>query len=107
MAYTTNEVAAIQAVFDAEGVITYDAAAALAESLGKSVRSVISKVKSLDLDYEPKPVAPKRPKGKTKAEMVADIETELNVGISLNGLDKATGQALGRLLESLRQALYS
>ena len=96
MAYTEKETAVLLAE---ETPITYARAGVLAEELGKSHRSVISKIKSLELDYEPKPVAPKRPQGKTKAELVAEVESHFGAESgSLAGLEKATGLGLAALL---------
>jgi len=79
--------------------VTYADAVAFGEEFGKSTRSVIAKVMSLDLEYVRKPEAPKRPKGETKVELVARVEDGLHVkqGV-LNGLEKATAQALAALL---------
>lgn len=93
--YTPEQEAAIRAA----SPLNIDKAKALAETLGKSWRSVIAKAKSMDLPYEAKPAPAKRPKGMTKAELVDEIE--VRTGASLSGLEKATASALSRLLESL------
>ena len=93
--YTPEQEAAIRAA----SPLNIDKAKALADQIGKSWRSVIAKAKSMDLPYEAKPAPAKRPKGMTKAELVSRIEDA--TGANLSGLEKATGQALSRLLESL------
>lgn len=93
--YTPEQEAAIRAA----SPLDIDKAKALADQIGKSWRSVIAKAKSMDLPYQAKPAPAKRPKGLTKAELVSQIE--IATGANLSGLEKATGQALARLLESL------
>ena len=81
--------------------VSFEDAARLAAEFGVSQRSVIAKVKSLDLEYIPKQVAPKRPRGVTKAQLVAAIEESRGLPEgSLDGLEKAPAQALNILLGS-------
>lgn len=93
--YTPEQEAAIRAA----SPLDIDKAKALAETIGKSWRSVIAKAKSMGMPYQAKPAAAKRPKGLTKVELVSQIETA--TGANLSGLEKATSQSLARLLESL------
>lgn len=79
--------------------VSYQDAVDLAEEWGKSLRSIISKVISLDLTYIPKPKPEKKIAKETKAELVAQIESE--TGASLDGLEKATVKALVNLLEAV------
>ena len=79
--------------------VSFEDAARFAAEFGVSQRSVIAKVKSLDLPYIPKEVAPKRPRGVTKAELVASIEAEHRVPQgTFAGLEKAPARALAALL---------
>lgn len=79
--------------------VTYAQAVEFGKEFGKSTRSVIAKVLSLDLDYVAKPVEPKRPRGATKAELVAEIAAAVGLDkAELAGLDKATGVSLAKLL---------
>ena len=78
----------------------YESAKAWGEANGKSGRSVVAKVLSLNLEYIRKPAPVKRPKDVTKAELVAEIATKLEVA-DLSGLEKATVKALIDLLGAI------
>ena len=81
--------------------VSFEDAALFAAEFGVSQRSVIAKVKSLDLEYIPKEVAPKRPRGVTKAQLVAAIEDSRGLPAgALDGLEKASARALNILLGS-------
>ena len=80
--------------------VSYFDAVILAENMGKSVRSVIAKVQSLELQYIPKPKPVKREKGRTKAETADLIRESLN-GAAIPGLEKAPANALNALLAAL------
>ena len=82
----------------------YDSASAFASEHNLSVRSVISKIKSLDLDYTPKPktVSTGGPRI-SKADLVISIAKALDADADeLAGLAKADGRALSALLMSIR-----
>lgn len=83
-----------------EAPITFEKAEELAREFRVSTRSVIAKTLSLELAYVPKQAEPKRPRGMTKAELVEQINERLGE-VELDGLEKATGQSLNRLLEAL------
>lgn len=101
MAYTVEQVAVLTKAAE-KGPITYAKACEIAGEIGMSQRSVVAKIKSLDLAYEPKPTEPKRPKGLTKADLVATIKARLDKeDLDLKGLEKATSQALAKLVEAL------
>jgi hypothetical protein len=99
--YTANMTKAITEA----APLTFEAAVALAErdefiAAGKSHRSIIAKAKSMGVEYVPKAPAAKRPKGVTKASLVAEIAAGLNVAEdSLTGLDKANMAALQTLVK--------
>lgn len=81
--------------------VNYETAQALAVELGKGVRSIIAKCKREGIEYVSKPApAKKKPAGLTKAELVSGIAAKVEVD-DLAGLEKATGQSLGKLLAAL------
>ena len=96
--YSTSMVAALQSQsWD------YDSASAFASEHNLSVRSVISKIKSLELDYTPKPktVSTSGPRV-VKADIVSAIAKALDADPdSLAGLAKADGRALNALLMAI------
>lgn len=100
MAYTDKEVAVLQNAAEENGSITFEMAKELGRELCKTPRSIVSKIKQLDLPYTPAERAPKREKGMTKAELVARIAENLGASEDeFEGLNKATARALGRLVE--------
>lgn len=76
--------------------VNWEAANLFADQFGKSVKSVIAKVQSLDLQYIPKAKPAKKEVEPTKAEMVANIEAE--TGLTLTGLEKAPVNTIKTLL---------
>lgn len=89
------------------GTISYDMADEFADKHGISIRSVIAKVRSLELPYQPK-VAAEKPKvtkksGESKAEVAAEIESMLNV--NFKGLDKLVLDDLIKLRNAVKIAL--
>ena len=81
----------------------YESASAFASENNLSVRSVISKVKSLGLDYTPKPktVSTAGPRVR-KADIVDAIALAMSINAdSIRGLDKADMRALTTLLEHI------
>ena len=100
MAYTDKEVAVLENAANENGSVTFEMAEQLGVELGKSTRSIVSKLKQLELPYTKKEKAPKREKGMTKAELVAQIAVNLGADADeFDGLSKATAKALGRLVE--------
>ena len=90
------------------GTIEFADLETVAAELKQSPRSIIAKVQSLqargeDVRYVPKPTEPKRPRGMTKARLVAEIAESVGIegDVVLAGLAKATSQAL----EALRVAV--
>ena len=85
------------------GSFTYESASVFAEAHSLSIRSVISKVKSLGLDYTPKPktVSTAGPRVR-KADIVDAIALAMSLNAdSIRGLDKADMRALKTLLEHI------
>jgi hypothetical protein len=74
----------------AAGSFDYNSAAAFAEKHGLNIRSVIAKVRALELPYKAKDAkAPSnKPKARLKADVVASIEARL--GVTLKSLEKMT-----------------
>ena len=78
---------------------TYESAAAFASKHNISVRSVVSKIKSLGLAYERKEVVRSGVVRIRKADVVRVIETKLGLSDeALSGLGKADMGALQELL---------
>jgi len=85
--YTPDQEAALKA-FD--GVFNSDICRTFADDFGKSHRSVISKVKSLNLPYELKAKPAAKKAAPTKAAVVLEIESALHADAgSLEPLAKA------------------
>lgn len=82
------------------GSFTFDQAAAFADKYQLSTRSVVSKIKSLDLDYTPKAKpASKAGARTTKADLVQAIALGLSCSFeSIEGLAKADQRSLSALL---------
>jgi hypothetical protein len=95
-----NYTAEMEAAIVAASPLNLESAKALAETMGKSYRSIIAKAKSLGLDYVSKPAPAKREAPETKAQLVAKIEMATGAEeSSLTGLEKAPVRALLNLLE--------
>jgi len=96
--YSTSMVTALQSqAWD------YESASAFASEHNLSVRSVISKIKSLELDYTPKPktVSTSGPRV-AKADIVSAIAKALDADPdSIAGLAKADARALSALLMAI------
>jgi len=89
------------------GTITYDMANIFALKHDISIRSVVAKVRSMDIPYEPK-VSTEKPKvtkasGQSKAEIASEIESMLNV--TFKGLDKLVLEDLVKLRNTVKIAL--
>ena len=89
----------VQILQDAQP-IDFEKAQALAKQLDRNVRSIIAKVKQEELDYVSKPAPAKKKAAPTKLDMVAAICKAVNID-SCDGLEKATGMALAKLLENI------
>ncbi len=80
--------------------IDFEKAQALSKKLNRNVRSIIAKVKREGLDYISKPAPAKKKAAPTKGDLVAAICRALNID-SCDGLEKATGIALAKLLANI------
>ena len=86
------------------GAFTFANAQAFGEKHNLSTRSVVSKVKSLGLDYTPKPKALSSGSPRIlKMDSVQAIAKALDVNVeSIEGLAKADGRSLSALLMAIR-----
>jgi hypothetical protein len=88
-------------------VITYDMANEFAIKHNISIRSVVAKVRSMELPYQPK-VSTEKPKvtkapAESKAAIAAEIESML--GVTFKGLDRLVLEDLTKLRNSVKIAL--
>jgi len=84
------------------GTFNYDSAAAFAGEHSLSVRSVISKVKSLGLIYHPREKVVAATPRIRKADVVAQIATASGADLdAIAGLEKADMRSLKELLKAL------
>jgi len=97
--YTPVMVAAL----NAQANWTFADAEAFAKANNLSTRSVVSKIKSLGIAYEPKPkAARKNPDAVRKTDVVAAIATQIGADADkLAGLAKADMKALSELVRAL------
>lgn len=75
-------------------------AKALGLELNRGYRSIIAKAKREGFEYISKPAPAKKKAAPSKADMVAAICAAVDTD-SLEGLEKATGSALNKLLQSI------
>jgi len=100
--YTADQEQALIDHANANEGISFKDAGVIAESWGKSPRSIIAKVQSMGLAYIPKAKPAKRPKGRTKADMLQIIADRLSAdAASIGGLSKATASSLDALITLL------
>lgn len=86
--------------------LNLEKAKVIAEQIGKSYRSVISKAQSMEVVYEAKKPERKRINNVTKTDMVKAIQCRLN-DADLFGLEKATAKSLNQLAHALDVCLPS
>lgn len=90
------------------GTITYDMAQAFATKHNISIRSVVAKVRSMELPYQPKVIAADKPAvtkdaKESKASIAAEIESMLKV--TFKGLDKLVLEDLVKLRNVVKTAM--
>jgi len=96
--YTDNMVAEMEAI----GSFTFETAEEYAAKYALSTRSVISKAKSLGLEYTPKVVVKSATPKVRKADVVAEITQTLGLlDGELDSLANANAQTLGVLLKAV------
>ena len=94
---TIDQISALEAAQP----LNQEKAVALAETLGKTSRSIIAKAKSLGLDYEVK-VKPAKRVAASKADLVKAIEKAVDADAgSLDGLAKSSMVSLSTLLSNI------
>ena len=94
--YTPEMVATLKAAQP----IDYAKAQELGLQLDRGVRSIIAKCKREGFDYISKPAPAKKKAAPSKAELVGAIAKAVDCD-TLEGLEKATGQSLAKLLEHI------
>lgn len=72
-------------------------------AIGKSPQSVVSKRKSLELAYTPKPAPRKKAIQSTKIELAAQIQKLIDRDVS--GLEKASRQAILNVLNGVQHLI--
>lgn len=89
------------------GVITYDMANDFAAKHDISIRSVVAKVRSLELPYQPKVSTEKPVTAKVAKESKADVATEIEsmLNVTFKGLDKLVLEDLVKLRNVVKTAL--
>ena len=97
---TVNYTPEMLATLKAAAPIDYAKAQTLGLQLDRGVRSIIAKCKREGIEYISKPAPAKKKAAPSKADLVAAICEAINID-ALNGLEKATGQALAKLLGKL------
>lgn len=102
--YTDALVTGLKALSVEGSAITFAQAEKFAEVNGLKVRSVVAKIRSMKLPYEPKPTRVTKSGEPVvhKVALVAAIETALNVKVP--SLEKATKEDLVRLFTALPEA---
>lgn len=93
MSYTKSE----ELTLTNASPVTYEKAVALSATMGKPLKSIISKLQFLGLEYIKKETPAPKPPQATKAELVAKIEKALGYP-TLTGLGGATRDSLVDLL---------
>ena len=104
-----NYTAEMVATIEAAQPLDLAKAKALGAQLDRGYRSIIAKAKREGFEYISKPAPAKKKAAPSKADMVAAICAAVDTD-SLDGLEKATGSALNKLLQSIAYtglALYN
>ena len=81
--------------------IDFAKAQVLAVELDRSVKSIIAKCKRENIEYISKPAPAKKKYAPTKADLVSAICKAVDLD-ACDGLEKATGLALSKLLMAIR-----
>jgi len=96
-----NYTAEMVATLEQNAPIDFDKAQALGKEMQRSTKSIIAKCKREGIEYISKPAPARKKSAPTKADIVSAICKGLDVD-ALDGLEKATGSALSKLLSNLR-----
>jgi methionine synthase II (cobalamin-independent) len=97
---TVNYTPEMVAILKQNAPIDYAKAQTLAPQLDRGVRSIIAKCKREGIEYISKPSPARKKSAPSKADLVGAISKALDCG-TLDGLEKATGQSLAKLLEHI------
>ena len=98
---TINYTEAMVATLKTSAPIDYAKAQALGKELNRSPKSIIAKCKREGIEYISKPAPARKKSAPTKADIVSAICSGLDID-DLNGLEKATGSALSKLLSAIK-----
>ena len=98
---TPNYTADMVALLEQNAPIDFDKAQALGKEMGRSVKSVIAKCKREGIEYISKPAPARKKSAPTKADLVNAICKGLDLD-DCQGLEKATGLALTKLLSAIQ-----
>ena len=96
----TNYTPEMVATLKAAQPLDLSKAKALGAEMGKGYRSIIAKAKREGFDYISKPAPAKKKSAPSKADMVGAICSALDLD-ACDGLEKATGSALDKLLKNI------
>ena len=97
---TPNYTEAMVQTLKTNAPIDFDKAQALVKEMGRSVKSVIAKCKREGIEYISKPAPARKKSAPSKADLVGAICKGLDLD-SCDGLEKATGLALSKLLSAI------
>ena len=97
---TINYTAEMVALLEQNAPIDFDKAQALGKEMQRSTKSIIAKCKREGIEYISKPAPARKKSAPTKADLVGAICKGLDVD-ALDGLEKATGLALSKLLSAI------
>jgi hypothetical protein len=98
---TINYTPEMVATLTANAPLDYTKAQALGKEMGRSAKSIIAKAKREGIEYISKPAPARKKSAPTKADIVSAICSGLDID-DLNGLEKATGSALSKLLSAIK-----
>ena len=96
-----NYTAEMVATLEQNAPIDFDKAQALGKEMQRSTKSIIAKCKREGIEYISKPAPARKKSAPTKADIVSAICKGLDID-DCQGLEKATGSALSKLLSNLR-----
>ena len=97
---TINYTEAMVATLKTSAPLNFDKAQALGKKMNRSTKSIIAKAKREGIEYISKPAPARKKSAPTKADIVSAICKGLDLD-DLNGLEKATGSALSKLLSAI------
>jgi len=97
---TPNYTPEMIAILKKNAPLDFAKAQEIGREIGRSAKSIIAKAKREGIEYISKPAPAKKKSAPSKADMVAAICAAVDTD-SLDGLEKATGAALNKLLSSL------